>query len=188
MAVMTQFHAATRDEYMRVKIRGAREHNLKNIDVDLGDGLTAVCGVSGSGKTSLIFDTLYNESRRRFLEVFNASRETSILSPSDVDSVTGVGPTIAVGQNLLNRNPNSTLASAAGMHPFLRILFARFGVRHCPSCGAEFSRSSEDEIVEKLRQLARGVQSRLEAYSFDIVLAVIRLYSAHWPVNFRQNV
>ena len=140
---------------MKIRIRGAREHNLKNIDVDLVDGLTAVCGVSGSGKTSLVFDTLYNESRRRFLEVFNAGRESSRLTPSDVDSVTGVGPTIAVGQNLLNRNPNSTLASASGMHPFLRILFARFGVRHCTSCGTEFSLSSEDEIVENLRRLAR---------------------------------
>ena len=113
---------------MKIKVRGAREHNLKNISLEIGDGLTVVSGVSGSGKTSLIFDTIYNEARRRFLDVYNMGRAISKLSPSNVDAVTGIGPTIAVEQNLLNRNPNSSLASASGMHPFLRILFARFGL------------------------------------------------------------
>jgi excinuclease ABC subunit A len=108
---------------MRIAVRGAREHNLKGIDVELTGGLTVVTGVSVSGKTSLAFDTVYHESRRRFLDVFG--RADSRLSPAKVDSLTGAGPAVAVGQNLLNRNPGSTVATASGLHPFLRILYAR---------------------------------------------------------------
>ncbi len=105
---------------MDVKIRGASEHNLKSVDVDLGNGLTVVTGVSGSGKTSLVFDTMYHEARRRFLDVFSKGTQTTRLTPANVQSITGIGPAIAVGQNLLNRNPLSTLATASGLHPFLR--------------------------------------------------------------------
>ena len=89
---------------MKIQIRGAREHNLKDVDVDINDGLTVVTGVSGSGKTSLIFDTLYKEARRRFLEAFSVSKEELHLNSAKVRSITGLGPTIALGQNLLNRN------------------------------------------------------------------------------------
>ncbi|MDF1541283.1 MAG: hypothetical protein P1Q69_20465 [Candidatus Thorarchaeota archaeon] len=112
---------------MEIKIRGARENNLKDVDIDIGDGLTVVTGISGSGKTSLVFNTMYHEARCRFLEVFNSGSSRVRMPPAHVRSVTGIGPTIAVGQNLLNRNPGSTLASASGLHPFLRLLFARNG-------------------------------------------------------------
>lgn len=135
---------------MDIQIRGAREHNLKDVDVRFGGGLTVVTGISGSGKTSLVFDTLYHEARRRFLEVFNAGRSVARLAPADVDSITGIGPTVAVEQNLLNRNPLSTLASASGLHPFLRLLFARFGTRHCPTCHEGLAVMSEDEVVKKI--------------------------------------
>jgi excinuclease ABC subunit A len=140
---------------MHIHIRGASEHNLRDIDVDFGDGLTVVTGVSGSGKTSLVFDTLYHEARRRFLEVFSLGSTHLRLSPARVRAITGLGPAVAVGQNLLNRNPNSTLASASGMHPFLRLLYARFGERRCPRCGAGLTVSSQDEIVERLLVLTR---------------------------------
>jgi excinuclease ABC subunit A len=107
---------------MDIRIRGASEHNLKDIDVQFGDGLTVVTGVSGSGKTSLVFDTLYHEGHRRFLDVLLYGRAGQRLAPANVEGVTGLGPTIAVGQNLLNRNPLSTLASASGLHPFFRLL------------------------------------------------------------------
>lgn len=143
-----------RSESVKIKIKGAREHNLKGVDVEIGEGLTVVTGVSGSGKTSLVFDTLYNEARRRFLEVFSTHDKIARLAPSNVESITGIGPAVAVGQNLLNRNPSSTLATASGLHPFLRLLYARFGIRHCPKCMASLSVLTEDEIVEKILSLA----------------------------------
>ncbi len=135
---------------MKIRVKGARENNLKNIDAEFGDGLTVVTGVSGSGKTSLIFETLYHESRRRFQEIYEFGSASQRYSPSDVDEITGLGPSVAVGQNLLNRNPNSTLASASGLHPFFRLLYARFGVRKCRTCGEELSVHTVDEIVDIL--------------------------------------
>ncbi|MFW9786112.1 MAG: ATP-binding cassette domain-containing protein [Candidatus Thorarchaeota archaeon] len=137
---------------MDIRIRGACENNLKSVDVDIGDGLTVVTGVSGSGKTSLVFDTLYHEARRRFLDVFRSSGTRFRMPPADVRSINGIGPTIAVGQNLLNLNPNSTLASASGLHPFFRLLFARFGTRSCLTCGTDLQVLTEDEIVGTIRQ------------------------------------
>ena len=135
---------------MGIRVKGARENNLKSVDVEFGPGLTVVTGVSGSGKTSLVFETLYHEARRRFEEVFQFGSIGQRLAPAQVDSITGIGPAVAVGQNLLNRNPNSTLATASGLHPFLRLLFTRFGSRVCPSCGASISVLSEDEIVAQI--------------------------------------
>ena len=140
---------------MIIRIRGAREHNLQGVDVDIGDGLTVITGVSGSGKTSLAFDTLYHEARRRFLDIFSLGAAGPRLSPAAVDEITGLGPAIAVGQNLLNRNPGSTLATASGLHPFLRLLYTNFGVRHCPRCGSALAVLSDDEIVERMVDLAQ---------------------------------
>ncbi len=138
---------------MHVKIRGAQEHNLKNVDVDIRNGLTVVTGVSGSGKTSLIFDVLYKEARRRFLEVFSTNKDEINMNPAKVRSITGLGPTIALGQNLLNRNPNSILASASGLSPLIRLLYARFGERKCHKCGNELSVLKEDEIINHLEKI-----------------------------------
>lgn len=139
---------------MNIHIQGAREHNLRGIDVQFGSGLTVVTGVSGSGKSTLVFDTLYHEARRRFLEIYSLGSTSLRLSPANVQSITGLGPAIAVGQNLLNRNPNSTVATASGLHPFLRLLFANFGQRHCPQCGYVLTVLSEDELVERLHHMA----------------------------------
>ncbi|MBE0696164.1 MAG: hypothetical protein IH586_04510, partial [Anaerolineaceae bacterium] len=141
---------------MRVSIRGASENNLQDINVDIQDGLTVVTGVSGSGKTSLVFDTLYHEARRRFLEAFATGSSAFSLTPASVRSVTGLGPAVAIGQNLLNRNPSSTLATASGLHPFFRLLYARFGQRSCPACQSPLSLFSEDEIVEQVLEYSRA--------------------------------
>jgi excinuclease ABC subunit A len=158
---------------MEIRVRGAAEHNLKNVDVDIGEGLTVVTGVSGSGKTSLVFDTIYHEARRRFLDVFSSGSKAVRLTPANVQSITGIGPTIAVGQNLLNRNPLSTLATSCGIHPFLRLLYARFGVRHCPKCGNGLSVLTEDEIVDRILSL-RG-QGTVKVYA----LLVGRVIGSH---------
>lgn len=138
---------------MRISVRGASEHNLKNINAVIEDGLTVVTGVSGSGKTSLVFDTLYHEARRRFLEVY-ATGSVTRLSPANVESIEGLGPAVAVGQNILNRNPNSTLATAAGLHPFLRLLYTHYSRRTCPECGSEYQYYGEDALVELIRSWA----------------------------------
>ncbi|MCJ7626645.1 MAG: ATP-binding cassette domain-containing protein [Anaerolineaceae bacterium] len=135
---------------MKIDICGARENNLKDIDVSFGDGLTVVTGVSGSGKTSLIFNTLYHEARRRFLEIYSSGSAGLHLTPAAVREIVGLGPAVAVGQNLLNRNPLSTLASASGLHPFFRLLYARFGERRCPDCGAWVVVLTQDEVIDKL--------------------------------------
>ena len=143
---------------MPVRVQGAREHNLQNVDAEFGSGLTVVTGVSGSGKTSLVFDTLYHEARRRFLEIFSVGESSARLVPANVESIEGLGPAIAVGQNLLNRNPNSILATASGLHPFLRLLYAHFGERSCPRCGSSLTVLSEDELVETALALGDGLE------------------------------
>jgi excinuclease ABC subunit A len=148
---------------MEIKIRGAREHNLKDVDVDIKDGITVVTGVSGSGKTSLIFDTLYKEARRRFLEAFSVSKDEMRSNPAKVDSITGLGPAIALDQNVLNRNPNSILASAVGLIPLFKILYARFGERNCHVCGNKLSFLNEDEILAKIDGLRKISSLKISA-------------------------
>ena len=144
---------------MAIEIKGARENNLKDVNVEIGAGLTAVTGVSGSGKSSLVFDTLYHEARRRLLDVISTGSAAGWqyqLTPARVESVTGLGPALAVGQNVLNRNPNSTLASAAGLSPFLRLLYTHYGERRCSICGESLRVFTEDEMVAQLLSEAKG--------------------------------
>ena len=142
---------------MDIFIKGATEHNLKNISTHIGDGLTVVTGVSGSGKTSLVFDTLYHEARRRLHDVIATGRSGNWqyqLTPAKVESITGLGPAVLVGQNVLNRNPLSTLASASGLHPFFRLLFTNYGTRYCDKCGTALKVHTDDEIVELVQDMA----------------------------------
>ena len=141
---------------MEIKIVNAREHNLKNIDLILNHWLTAITGVSGSGKSSLLFDTVYHEAHRRFLDIYSVGSSAIRLSPAQVDTVSGIGPALAVAQNLLNRNPASTLASSTGIHAFLRILFARFGSRFCPECSQPMEILTSDELEQTLRDAWRN--------------------------------
>lgn len=119
---------------MRITIEGASGNNLKDVDVVFRDGLTVVTGASGSGKSTLVFDTLFREADRHFMELF-AGSAVGRQAPAEARSIRGLGPTVAISQDLLNRNPNSTVATFSGLHPHLRLLFARFGDRHCAGCG-----------------------------------------------------
>ncbi|HET8640715.1 MAG TPA: AAA family ATPase, partial [Pseudonocardiaceae bacterium] len=137
-----------------IRIEAAAENNLREVDVAFGGGITAVVGVSGSGKSSLVFDTLHHESRRRFLETLALGSPALRMRPARVRAIHGLRPSVAVGQNVLNRNPQSTLATAVGVHPFLRVLFARFARRLCAGCGAQTVTAPIEAQLTELRGLA----------------------------------
>ena len=139
---------------MTIKIQGAKENNLKNINLEVKDGLTVVTGVSGSGKSSLVYDTIYHEARRRFIDVFTP-RSFGRLPKANVESITGISPAVAVDQNVLNRNPLSTIATASGLHPFLRILYSVLGERFCPKCQRSMIVYSEDSLVEVIAKKSK---------------------------------
>ena len=136
-----------------IKIRGARQHNLKNISVDIPKNkLTVITGVSGSGKSSLAFDTLYAEGQRRYVESLSAYARQflGIMDKPDVDSIEGLSPSISIDQKTASHNPRSTVGTITEIWDFLRLQYARVGHPHCPRCGREISRLSLDEMAEKI--------------------------------------
>lgn len=137
-----------------IEIKGARQHNLKNINVTIPyNKITVITGVSGSGKSSLAFDTIYAESQQRFFSNLSLTERSrfSILEKPNYDSITGLPPAIAITQNSLNRNPRSTVGTATDLHSLLRTLYANIGVRHCPECGCAIIKMKVEEIVECLQ-------------------------------------
>ncbi|HET9344931.1 MAG TPA: hypothetical protein VFO05_04440 [Candidatus Limnocylindrales bacterium] len=140
-----------------IRVEGAAEHNLRDVSLTLPPGLTAIVGVSGSGKSSLAFDTLYAEARRRHLETLSLGSPWLRTRPARVRSIEGLGPAVAIAQNVLNRNPASSVASAAGIHPYLRVLFARFAERRCPSCGTATAMTTREGQVADVRRLVAEV-------------------------------
>lgn len=144
--------AAALPQQTDIVIKGARQNNLQNLDVAIPKGkITAVAGVSGSGKSSLAFDTVYTESRRRLSEAGDG------MEKPDVDSITGLPPAVAIAQRAIGRNPRSTVGTLTGIQDRLRLLFAAVGKRHCPECGKLAQPKSRDELVELLRGLCGHV-------------------------------
>lgn len=144
-----------------VKIRGARVHNLKNINLDIPKGkLVVITGVSGSGKSSLAFDTLYAEGQRRYIESLSAYARQFLgqLERADVDKIEGLSPAIAIEQKGLSHNPRSTVGTVTEIYDYLRLFFARVGRAHCPKCGREISKQSLDQIIEQILSLPSGAQ------------------------------
>lgn len=135
-----------------IKIRGARQHNLKNIDLEIPKGkLVVFTGVSGSGKSSLAFDTIYAEGQRRYVESLStyARQFLGIMEKPDVDVIEGLSPAISIDQKTTSRNPRSTVGTVTEIYDYLRLLYARVGHPHCPMCGREISHQTLDQIVEK---------------------------------------
>ena len=149
-----------------IQVRGARVHNLKNIDVDLPrDCLVVLTGVSGSGKSSLAFDTIYAEGQRRYLECLSGYTRQFLdqLERPDVDSIEGLPPTVAIDQRAGTPNPRSTLGTVTEIYDYLRLLFARAGVPHCPSCDSPIHRQTPEQIVTQLLKLRDGQKVQILA-------------------------
>src|SRR5699024_4971673 len=134
-------------------IRGAREHNLKNIDVEIPRGkLVVFTGISGSGKSSLAFDTIYSEGQRRYVESLSAYARQFLgqMEKPDVDVIEGLSPAIAIDQKTTSRNPRSTVGTVTEIYDYLRLLYARVGVPHCPKCGREIRQQTVDQMVDQI--------------------------------------
>ncbi len=150
----------------RITVRGAREHNLKNIDVEIPrDKLVVITGLSGSGKSSLAFDTIFAEGQRRYVESLSAYARQFLgrMDKPDVDQIEGLSPAVSIDQKGVSRNPRSTVGTVTEVYDYLRLLYARAGVPHCPQCGREVSRQSVQEIVESIEAMEDGTRIQILA-------------------------
>src|SRR5262250_2599786 len=154
----------------RIVVRGAREHNLKNIDVELPrDQLVVLTGLSGSGKSSLAFDTIYAEGQRRYVESLSSYARQFLgqMDKPDVDFIEGLSPAISIDQKSASRNPRSTVGTITEIYDYLRLLYARIGVPHCPNCQRLITRQTPQQIVDRVLQLPEGTR-------FQVLAPVVR--------------
>jgi excinuclease ABC subunit A len=154
----------------RIVIRGAREHNLKNLSLELPrDKLIVFTGISGSGKSSLAFDTIYAEGQRRYVESLSAYARQFLgqMDKPDVDFIEGLSPAISIDQKTASRNPRSTVGTVTEIHDYLRLLFARIGTPHCPNCGEPVARQTPQQIVDQILELEDGTR-------FQVLAPVVR--------------
>ena len=149
-----------------IKIKGACEHNLKGIDVDIPrDSFTVLTGLSGSGKSSLAFDTIYAEGQRRYMESLSSYARQFLgqMEKPNVESIEGLSPAISIDQKSTNRNPRSTVGTVTEIYDYLRLLYARIGIPHCPKCGREIYRQTVDQMVDRIMQLPERTKFQLLA-------------------------
>ena len=149
-----------------IRIRGAKEHNLKGIDVDIPrDALVVLTGLSGSGKSSLAFDTIYAEGQRRYMESLSSYARQFLgqMEKPDVEKIEGLSPAISIDQKSTNRNPRSTVGTVTEIYDYFRLLYARIGIPHCPNCGKEIKRQSVDQMVDQILELPEGSRIQLLA-------------------------
>jgi excinuclease ABC subunit A len=148
----------------RIVIRGARQNNLKNIDIEIPrDKLVVITGLSGSGKSSLAFDTLYAEGQRRYVESLSAYARQFLgqMDKPDVDYIEGLSPAVSIDQKSTSRNPRSTVGTVTEIYDYLRLLYARVGRPHCPNCGREIAQQTVEQIVDRVMELPEGTRIQL---------------------------
>ena len=150
----------------KIVIKGAKEHNLKNINLEIPrDKFVVFTGLSGSGKSSLAFDTIYAEGQRRYVESLSAYARQFLgqMEKPNVDLIEGLSPAISIDQKTTSRNPRSTVGTVTEIYDYLRLLFARIGVPHCPKCGKEIKRQTLDQIVDHIMALPPRTKIQLLA-------------------------
>ncbi|MBW3662256.1 MAG: excinuclease ABC subunit UvrA [Actinobacteria bacterium] len=166
----------------RIIVRGAREHNLKNIDLELPrEALVVFTGLSGSGKSSLAFDTIYAEGQRRYVESLSAYARQFLgqMDKPDVDFIEGLSPAISIDQKSTSRNPRSTVGTITEIYDYLRLLFARVGTPHCPNCGREIASQTAEQIVDQVHELPAGTR-------FQVLAPVVRGRKGEYAALFQQ--
>ncbi len=166
----------------RLVVRGAREHNLRNVSIDLPrDALIVFTGLSGSGKSSLAFDTIFAEGQRRYVESLSAYARQFLgqMDKPDVDFIEGLSPAVSIDQKSTSRNPRSTVGTITEVYDYLRLMFARIGTPHCPECGAEVSRQTPQQIVDRLMALDEGTR-------FQVLAPVVRGRKGEYQELFRE--
>src|SRR6476661_2143284 len=144
-----------------ISIRGAREHNLKNVDVEIPrDSLTVMTGLSGSGKSSLAFDTIYAEGQRRYVESLSAYARQflELMQKPDVDHIEGLSPAISIEQKTTSRNPRSTVGTVTEIYDYLRVLYARVGTPHCPQCGLPIESQTVSQMADRVLDYEEGTR------------------------------
>ena len=155
-----------KDSRQYIKIRGANEHNLKNVDIDIPrDKLVVLTGLSGSGKSSLAFDTIYAEGQRRYMESLSSYARQFLgqMEKPDVESIEGLSPAISIDQKSTNRNPRSTVGTVTEIYDYFRLLYARAGIPHCPKCGREIKKQTVDQMVEQVMAFPERTKIQLLA-------------------------
>lgn len=166
----------------RLVVRGAREHNLRNVDLDLPrDALIAFTGLSGSGKSSLAFDTIFAEGQRRYVESLSAYARQFLgqMDKPDVDFIEGLSPAVSIDQKSTNRNPRSTVGTITEVYDYLRLLFARAGTQHCPVCGERVIAQTPQQIVDRLLELPEGTR-------YQVLAPVVRGRKGEYTDLFRE--
>lgn len=150
----------------RLIVRGAREHNLRGVDLDLPrDSLIVFTGLSGSGKSSLAFDTIFAEGQRRYVESLSAYARQFLgqMDKPDVDFIEGLSPAVSIDQKSTNRNPRSTVGTITEVYDYLRLLYARAGSAHCPVCGEKIARQTPQQIVDQVLEMEEGIKFQVLA-------------------------
>src|SRR6202051_387198 len=195
----------------RISVRGARQHNLRNIDVEIPrNSLTVITGLSGSGKSSLAFDTIYAEGQRRYVETLSAYARQFLdqMERPDVDSIEGLSPSISIDQKTTGRSPRSTVGTITEIYDYLRLLYSSIGIPHCPVCGNEISRQTTEQILQhvlalkpedRIMVMAPMVRGRKGEYKKDLeklarqgllkarIDGVLRSLDEEIPLDRRKN-